>query len=266
MRIFRATARARPGSCRSARLRSTPMPTRRPTRSTPGRLAGASTLSDSDPVLAVAGGWPGSDADLYGHGRRQHRCDVDAGRHDHDHRDERRADDRRWGSTDTGGRRHRGFSSTSLSTSGTITFQDVDLIDTHTATSVLTSSSADADLPGYSEGTSGESSIGTFTVDAYATETTDTINTGTVGWSFTLSDSDPVLQSLAVGQVHADLHGHGCRHTGATSTQDVTITITGTNDGPMIVAGSTDTAGGVIEDFLRRVCRRAGRSRSRTLI
>ena len=31
----------------------------------------------------------------------------------------------------------------------------------------------------------GSCSIGTFTVDAYATETTDTINTGTVGWSFT---------------------------------------------------------------------------------
>ena len=47
----------------------------------------------------------------------------------------------------------------------------------------------------------GSCRFGTFTVDAYATETTDTINTGTVGWSFTLSDSDPVLQSLAVGQV-----------------------------------------------------------------
>ena len=31
----------------------------------------------------------------------------------------------------------------------------------------------------------GSCRFGTFTVDAYATETTDTINTGTVGWSFT---------------------------------------------------------------------------------
>ena len=44
-------------------------------------------------------------------------------------------------------------------------------------------------------------------------------------------------------------------NTGATSTQDVTITITGTNDGPTIVAGSTDTAGGVTR-IVRELCRR----------
>ena len=44
--------------------------------------------------------------------------------------------------------------------------------------------------------------------------TTDTDNTGSVGWTFTLADNDPVLQSLAVGQ---------------TITQVYTVTITDNN-------------------------------------
>src|SRR5205814_34213 len=38
-----------------------------------------------------------------------------------------------------------------LSTGGTITFQDLDLIDTHTATFALKSTDATANLPGYPE-------------------------------------------------------------------------------------------------------------------
>ena len=44
-------------------------------------------------------------------------------------------------------------------------------------------------------------SIGTFAIDRRsARDNTDTVNTGSLGWSFTLADNDPVLQSLAAGQ------------------------------------------------------------------
>ena len=82
--------------------------------------------------------------------------------------------------------------------SDTITFQDLDLIDTHTASFVFTSSTSSATLPGFADNSS---HIGTFAIDAAVTENNgDTINTGSLGWSFTLDDNDPVLQSLAEGE------------------------------------------------------------------
>ena len=96
----------------------------------------------------------------------------------------------------------------------------------------------------------GSCRLHTFTVDADAsTETTDTINTGTVGWSFTLSDSDPVLQSLAVGQVLTQIYTVTVAdNTGATSTQDVTI-----HDSPGRTTGRRSSLG--------RLTRRAASSR-----
>src|SRR5258706_694907 len=88
-----------------------------------------------------------------------------------------------------------------LSAAGTITFRDVDLIDTHHATVTLKSSTSSDHLPGYTDNIS---QIGTFSLTSGPSRvnegTTDTGNTGTVGWSFTLPDNDPVLQSLADGQ------------------------------------------------------------------
>src|SRR5205085_214504 len=137
-----------------------------------------------------------------------------------------------------------------LSTSGTITFQDLDLIDTHSATFVLTSSSADANLPGFIEGTTGETNIGTFAIDASVSEdNSDTVNTGSLGWTFTLDDSNPVLQSLAVGQVLTQVYTVTLDdHHGGTISQPVTITITGTNDGPTITSDASAHAGSVTED------------------
>src|SRR4029079_9950928 len=91
------------------------------------------------------------------------------------------------------------------STGGTITFRDIDLIDTHTASFVLKSSNVTDDVPGFNEGTgTAVAIIGTFaltpaTVDAggHVVESTDVINTANVGWSFTLPDNDPLLQALA---------------------------------------------------------------------
>jgi VCBS repeat-containing protein len=138
----------------------------------------------------------------------------------------------------------------SLVTSGTIGFQDVDLIDTHTASFVVKSTDAAADLPGFAEGNGpGAAHIGTFALTAVSEDNTDTTNTASLGWSFTLDDGNPVLQSLAVGQTITQVYtvtvsdGHG-----GTVSQDVTVTITGTNDAPTIVADSTSASGGVTED------------------
>ena len=97
--------------------------------------------------------------------------------------------------------------------SGTLGFRDLDLIDTHTASFAFTSSSASAALPGFTDGTS---NIGTFAIDPSVTENNgDTTNTGSLGWTFTLDDNDPVLQSLAQGE---------------TITQVYTVTLTDNNN------------------------------------
>jgi VCBS repeat-containing protein len=134
-----------------------------------------------------------------------------------------------------------------LTTSGTMTFQDVDLIDTHSAIFVLKSSDATANLPGYSE-TAPLSQIGTFALTAatvdpsshLVVESTDTTNTANVGWSFTLPDTDPVLQSLALGQVITQIYTVTVTdNNGLSASQDVTVTITGTNDAPVLTADAS---------------------------
>jgi VCBS repeat-containing protein len=130
---------------------------------------------------------------------------------------------------------------------GTITFQDLDLTDTHTASFVLKSSNANANLPGYSE-TAPLGQIGAFSLTTVS-ENPGVTNVGSIGWSFALNNSDPVLQSLAVGQTITQVYTVTFNdHHGGTVTQDVTVTITGTNDAPTIVAGTTTASGGVTED------------------
>src|SRR5207253_106893 len=124
-----------------------------------------------------------------------------------------------------------------------------DLIDTHTASFVLTSTDAAADLPGFAEGSgSGAANIGTFAIDSSVNESnSDTINTGSLGWSFTLNDGNAVLQSLAAGQVLTQVYTVTLEdNNGAMTSQAVTISITGTNDGPTIT--SAVQAGSVTED------------------
>ncbi|MGY4499027.1 VCBS repeat-containing protein [Bradyrhizobium sp. GM24.11] len=134
-----------------------------------------------------------------------------------------------------------------LSTGGTLAIHDLDLIDTHTATAVFKSSASSAHLPGFSEGTA---YIGSFTIDPSVTESNgDTDNGATLGWHFSLDDNDPVLQSLAEGQIITQIYtvtftdNHG-----AQVTQDVTVVITGTNDAPTITSDAAAAAGGVTED------------------
>ena len=77
-----------------------------------------------------------------------------------------------------------------LTTTGTITFNDVDLIDVHT-----TSVAADA----------GNTLGGTLTMGAVSESATT--EPGTVGWTYTVADD--ATQYLAVGETATEkLHGH----------------------------------------------------------
>src|SRR5204863_7574340 len=94
------------------------------------------------------------------------------------------------------------------------------------------------------------SQIGTFALtfgsSGVSEITSDPGNTGTVDWRFTLADNDPVLQSLAKGQTITQIYTVTITdNIGAAVTQDVTITLVGTNDAPIIT--SQDVVGAVIE-------------------
>lgn len=129
-----------------------------------------------------------------------------------------------------------------LKTAGTLDFTDVDLNDVHSTTSPTTTASVAWQK---SNGEGGSSSAGTVpsaTLAALATALTTTLltdsahgATGHVGWSFALPDG--FADFLAKGEtltvtynVEVD-DGHG-----GSSTQPVTVVITGTNDGPKAVA------------------------------
>jgi VCBS repeat-containing protein len=123
-----------------------------------------------------------------------------------------------------------------IAADGTITFRDLDLIDTHTASFVQTSSTSN--LPGFTNNTD---YIGTFALNPVSEDNTDTINTASVGWTFTLDDSNHILQSLAEGETITQVYTVTISDNhGGTVTQDVTVTITGTNDAPEVT--TTDNA------------------------
>ncbi|MBR0842863.1 VCBS domain-containing protein [Bradyrhizobium liaoningense] len=128
---------------------------------------------------------------------------------------------------------------------GTIAFNDPDLTDTHTASFALKSTTSSAHLPGFGDGTS---HIGTFALTAVS-ESPGVSTRGSVGWTFTLNDNDPVLQSLAEGQTITQVYTVTVDdHHGGVVTQDVTVTITGTNDAPTVTSSAADATGAVTED------------------
>ncbi|UVL30931.1 VCBS domain-containing protein [Pseudomonas donghuensis] len=108
----------------------------------------------------------------------------------------------------------------SLNTTGTIAFNDVDLSDTHTASFVAAGGNTTA--------------LGNFVL-APVSEAANAAN-GTVNWTYTLNNA--AAQHLAQGQTATETYvvtlndGHG-----STTTRDVTITITGTNDQVQITSG-----------------------------
>src|SRR6185295_18502896 len=135
------------------------------------------------------------------------------------------------GLTDAVGAASEDSANPTLSDSGTIAFNDVDLIDVHTASVVA----------------AGTNTLGgTLTLGAVSGETA--LNeTGAVGWTYNVANS--ATQYLAVDQTATESFtvtisdGHG-----GTVNQVVTVTITGTNDGPTITAGLTDAVGAASED------------------
>jgi VCBS repeat-containing protein len=132
---------------------------------------------------------------------------------------------------------------TSETVSGTIAFRDVDLSDSHTV------SKSDASFT-WSAGALTAAQLAalaaTSTLSLAASDSTGT-GAGSVGWTYSISDS--ALDFLAVGQkltvaytVSVD-DGHG-----GTVSKPVTVTITGTNDAPTIVADSTTATGSLTEN------------------
>ena len=115
-----------------------------------------------------------------------------------------------------------------LTTTGSITFADVDSIDTHTV-----SAAADA----------GNTLGGTLS-PVVSTDSTGGVD-GTVSWTYNVADA--ATQSLAAGQTAVENFTVEIDDgNGGTVDQAVAITVTGVNDGPTISAA--DATGSVTED------------------
>jgi VCBS repeat-containing protein len=113
-----------------------------------------------------------------------------------------------------------------VAATGTVDFADVDLSDSHTATST-------ADGAGY---------IGTFTTTVTDDGAGD--GAGSVTWDFVVDNA--AIQFLAAGEVLTQTYTVTVDDgQGGTVSQPVTVTITGSNDAPIITAA--DAAGSVTE-------------------
>ncbi|MGY8684338.1 VCBS domain-containing protein, partial [Bradyrhizobium sp. UFLA05-153] len=129
-------------------------------------------------------------------------------------------------------------SSTSDGANGSIAFADVDLSDTHTVSQTAPSFA-------WSGGTLSAGQISALTsASTLALTKTDSTGTGSGSVAWNYSAQDKTFDFLAAGQTLTVSYqvtvndGHG----GSVS-QPVTITVTGTNDQPTIVAGSTTASG-----------------------
>ncbi|TAJ67800.1 VCBS domain-containing protein [Brevundimonas sp.] len=114
-----------------------------------------------------------------------------------------------------------------VAASGQIAFADIDLRDSHTATST-------ADGAGY---------LGTFTTTVADDGAGD--GAGSLTWDFTVDNA--AVQYLAAGETVTQTYTVTVDDgNGGTASQTVTVTITGANDGPTIA--TTTAAGAVVED------------------
>ncbi|MGI9213676.1 MAG: VCBS domain-containing protein, partial [Methylococcaceae bacterium] len=160
--------------------------------------------------------------------------------------------------------------STNLQTTGTIYFQDVDLSDTHTATPTLTSLSytnfaSFTDNQKTALNTAITNALGnglnmattlpatlpaTGNISSFTLGTkTDSTGTGqgTQPWTFTKPDS--AFDFLAAGETVAAVYTVTIKdNQNAEVTQDVTVTITGTNDAPDITVGDNNSASATLTE------------------
>jgi VCBS repeat-containing protein len=105
-------------------------------------------------------------------------------------------------------------------TSGSISFADVETTDTHTASFTPLDSNY----------------VGTFSLDPV----TESAGSGSVGWHFTVDNS--AIQFLAQGQVLTqDYLVSVTDNHGASTVQDITVTMNGTNDAPTAVSENVVT-------------------------
>ena len=125
---------------------------------------------------------------------------------------------------------------TTLTDSGSITFTDLDLTDTPTATEVTKSVTTALTLTAAQQ-TAIEDA---FTISPDAGNT----NNGTINWDYTITEAE--LDFLAAGETVTVVYTITVNDAnGGTDTQDVTVTITGANDAPVIAV--VDVAGSITE-------------------
>src|SRR5262249_15378320 len=130
-----------------------------------------------------------------------------------------------------------------LNAGGTIAFTDGNLTDTHTVSaSASTLAWAGGTLTAAQQAALTAASTFTPTLTHDATGG----STGTVGWTFSVSDN--AVDFLAAGQTLTRTYTvQVADNNGGSTTQDVTITITGTNEAPVI--GVAQLTGSVTEDL-----------------
>ena len=127
--------------------------------------------------------------------------------------------------------------------SGTVTFGDVDLSDIETSSIAATQVAATL-ANGYALTQAQQDAlVGAFTIDA---ATHSHVNgSGTIGWHYDIADS--ALDFLGANdQVVLTYTVKTADGNGGTAQQDVTVTINGTNDAPVITSGTQ--SGSVTED------------------
>ena len=123
-----------------------------------------------------------------------------------------------------------GENSSDLTDSGTLTFTDVDLSDTHTVSVV-------ADGAGYKG-----------VLNAAKADDSTGDGTGQINWEFTVPDAD--IDGLKPGETLVQTYTVSVADgNGGISTETVSITITGTNDKPIIDLDADDSSGAAANDY-----------------
>jgi VCBS repeat-containing protein len=121
--------------------------------------------------------------------------------------------------------------------STTLTFTDVDLSDTHTT-------AVGAPTISWSSGAALPASLAASLTGALTTSVADSTNTGAGSVTASFTAADAAFDFLAAGEKLTVTYavtvsdGHG-----GTSTQPVTVTVTGTNDGPVLAADANASHG-----------------------
>jgi VCBS repeat-containing protein len=113
-----------------------------------------------------------------------------------------------------------------LSETGTLSFDDIDTTDVIDVTHAFQTAAV------WSGGTI-DAALKTLLEGGFAITGTDEAAPGSVSWSYTVNDAN--LDFLAAGEtITLSYRVTVTDSTGATASDDVTITITGTNDGPLV--------------------------------